>query len=113
MKIIFSCLFILVSVALHAQTLTVLSDSTHTPAKLDCLGDKPIYVVNYKILPCDSVRFIKPDDINEVQILNSASANALFGAMAGFKNGAVIITTKEYVALQKRNKKNSTKTKKP
>ena len=100
MKTIFIGLFMMVSVAVHAQTPTQVSASTRTPVKLDCLGDKPLYVVNNKILPCDSVRFIKPDDITEIQVLRGTSASALYGP-TGSKNGTIIITTKNYAAPRK------------
>lgn len=109
MKIIFACLFVMISVVLRAQTPTVLSDSTQTPVKPDCLGDKPLYVLNNKILPCDSVQFIKPDEIHEIYVLKDAPARDLYGN----NNGTIVITTKEYAKLQKRSTKNSTEIEKP
>lgn len=107
MKTIFICLFTIVSIALHAQTPTLLSDSTRTPVKLDCLGDKPLYVVDSKIIPCDSVRFINSDDIYEFRILKDTTS--VLSGFAGRQNETIIITTKEYATLQKGNKSNEIK----
>lgn len=112
MKTIFICLFTMVSVTLYAQTL-VLSDSTQFLIQ-DCLTVKqrPLYVLNNKILSCDSVHFLKRDDIIEIQVLKGASASALYGPVAGL-NGAVIFTTKQYAALQKKSEKKSPEIEKP
>ncbi len=110
MKSVLTGLLVVISLVGYTQTRTVQVDSTKSASTFDCFSlTKPLYVVNKKIVPCDSIAAIDPNDILEIQVLRDASAEALYGA-EGSKNGTVIITTKSYLLPQERNKK---KTKKP
>lgn len=105
MKTVFTCLFTFVSAFLVAQIPTIQADSTQTTPTLDCLSSmRPLFVVNNKIMPCDSVQFIKPDDINEMQVLKGIEASALYGSR-GSQNGTIVITTKKFADSQRKQHK--------
>lgn len=92
-------LLIVASIIGYTQTPTVLIDSTKSASTFDCFSlTKPLYVVNKKIVPCDSIAAINPEDILEIQVLRGASAEALYGP-DGSKNGTIIIITKRYAAI--------------
>ncbi len=55
-------------------------------------GSNPLYVVDGVIVDADKAT-MNPDDIGSIEVLNDASATALYGARAA--NGVIIITTKE------------------
>jgi len=102
MKATLTCLLIAVSIAIHAQTLAVSSNKPTHPA-IDCrYGINPLYILNNKIILCDSVALIKTEDIEEIRLYKAVEAVALYGSNA--RNGAVAITTKQYAALRKREK---------
>lgn len=105
MKTILICAFVSISFTLSAQIQNIVNDPTQSSkSTLDCLSfTKPMFVLDNKIIPCDSVRTIEPNDIEEIQVLKGASAEAIYGPN-GSRNGTVVIITKNYAALRKREK---------
>lgn len=102
MKITLTCLLITVCGFAYAQT-TPISIDQPTPSAIDCrYGINPLYILDNRIIQCDSVSLIKTDDIGEILVYKSPEAVAIYGS--GARNGAVIITTKQYAALRKREK---------
>ncbi|MFA6245286.1 MAG: DUF2135 domain-containing protein, partial [Mucilaginibacter sp.] len=59
-------------------------------------NDKALVVVDNIIVPQDVLKNLKPDDIDNISVLNGSSATALYGANAA--SGAIIITTKRSAA---------------
>ncbi|MFD0939998.1 TonB-dependent receptor plug domain-containing protein [Pedobacter boryungensis] len=56
---------------------------------------KPLFVLNGKVIEYGSINTIDPNKIATVNILKNASAIAQYGESA--KNGAIIISTKDYL----------------
>ncbi len=56
-------------------------------------NSNPLYIVDGKIATNNPMQNLKPDDIQEIQVLKALSAAAIYGARAS--NGVIIITTKE------------------
>jgi hypothetical protein len=90
--------------------LLVTLDTTYNPTyknvsrKLDCSKVKALFILNNRKLPCDSLQFISPEGIEDIQVLDSASATKLYGNPAG-TYGALIITTKSYETIKRKNRK--------
>lgn len=105
MKNLFAFLLALISSTGYAQT-TIQLDSTNYKSKpMDCFsGSHPLYVVDNKIFPCDSIKFINADDIEAITIYKGLEAQTLYGT-AGSRNGTVAITTKKHAALKNRDSK--------
>lgn len=59
-------------------------------------NDKALVVVDNIIVPQDVLKNLKPDDIDNISVLNGSNATALYGANAA--SGAIIITTKRSAA---------------
>lgn len=59
-------------------------------------NDKALVVVDNVIVPQDVLKNLKPDDIDNISVLNGSNATALYGANAA--SGALIITTKKGAA---------------
>lgn len=105
-------LLLLVSLTCRSQIVIGLDSSYYKTRPIDCFsGFHPLYVVDNKIFPCDSVQSINPRNIEAINIYKGAEAQALYGA-AGSRNGTVAITTKKYAALIRRNE-NPDETEKP
>lgn len=86
MKNLFAFLLALISSTGYAQT-TIQLDSTNYKSKpMDCFsGSHPLYVVDNKIFPCDSIKFINADDIEAITIYKGLEAQTLYGT-AGSRN---------------------------
>lgn len=56
------------------------------------LSDQPLLVVDGIPLPYDSLPHLDPNQIERIDVLKGATAQAIFGAQAG--NGVILITTK-------------------
>ncbi len=53
----------------------------------------PLYILNGAIATGNPLQELKPEDIEEIQVLKALSATAIYGARAA--NGVIIITTKD------------------
>lgn len=94
-------LFLLFSLTGYAQTNTR-TDSTLNTRLGDCLwSTKPLYVVDNKIISCDSIKYVKVQNIEKIEVFKGIEAERLYGAAAR-RNGALVITTRHYAALRKR-----------
>jgi TonB-dependent SusC/RagA subfamily outer membrane receptor len=63
-------------------------------------SQKPLVVIDRKIVPLKVLEEIDPQSIATVSILKGNDATALYGAQA--KNGVIIVTTKNHRKLRKR-----------
>jgi TonB-dependent SusC/RagA subfamily outer membrane receptor len=55
--------------------------------------EKPLFVLDGKIISEDQLKNIKPDDIKSIEVLKDESAKAVYGEKG--KNGVVIIKLKK------------------
>lgn len=104
MKSLIISLLVIVSLTSYAQNVIHLDLTYYKSQSNDCFsGTHPLYVVDNKVFPCDSIQFINAKDIEAINVYKGAEAETLYGP-AGSRNGTVAITTKHYAALLKRNK---------
>jgi Ca-activated chloride channel family protein len=66
-------------------------------------GNAPLYLVNGTVVSEREIKKLTPDNIEKVEVLNDASAAAIYGSRAA--NGLVVISTKNRNTQQDRNLK--------